>query len=82
MGTGANEYWDKWALTLTAIGKMGTRGGSRGDVGGASSPPAIFKHDFDECNFSIISNLFDKNKPYVLSTQGKWGCFGHGYSLD
>ena len=24
MGTGANENWDKWALTLTAIGEMGT----------------------------------------------------------
>ena len=24
MGTGRNENWDKWALTLTAIGEMGT----------------------------------------------------------
>ena len=26
MGTGANENWDKWALTFTAIGEMGTWG--------------------------------------------------------
>ena len=24
MRTGANENWDKWALTFTAIGEMGT----------------------------------------------------------
>ena len=32
----------------------------------ASSPLAIFKHDFDECSFSLISNLFDNNKSYAL----------------
>ena len=47
------------------------RGGFRGDVGDASSPPAIFKHFFDEYSFSIISNLFDKNKPYTLSTHNR-----------
>ena len=31
-------------------------------------PPAIFKHGFGEYSFSIISNLFDNNKPYALST--------------
>ena len=41
------------------------RGGSKRDVGNASSPPAIFKHVFDEYSFSIISNIFD-NKPYAL----------------
>ena len=45
------------------------RGGSRRDVGDASSPPAIFKHVFDEYSFSIILNLFDDNKPDALSTQ-------------
>ena len=27
------------------------------------SPPAILKHVFDEYNLSIISNLFNNNKP-------------------
>ena len=36
-----------------------SRGGSRRDVGDTSSPPAIFKHVFDEYSLSIISNLFD-----------------------
>ena len=35
------------------------RGRSRRDVGDASSPPAIFKHVFDEYSFSIISNVFE-----------------------
>ena len=47
------------------------RGGSRRDVGDAFSPPAIFKHVFDEYSFSIISNLFDNNKPYTLSTHNQ-----------
>ena len=34
-------------------------------------PPAIFKHIFGEHNFSIISNLFDNNKPYALSTHNR-----------
>ena len=29
----------------------------------------IFKYVFDVYNFSIISNLFDSDKPYALSTQ-------------
>ena len=47
------------------------RGGSRGGVGDASPPPAIFKHAFDEYNFSIISNLFDNSKPYALSAKAR-----------
>ena len=35
------------------------------------TPPTIFKHVFDEYNFSIISNLFDNNKPYTLSTHNR-----------
>ena len=35
--------------------------------GGCIPPPAIFKH-VDEYSFSTISNLFDNNKPYALST--------------
>ena len=31
--------------------------------GGCIPPPAIFKRVFDEYNFSIISSLFDNNKP-------------------
>ena len=34
-------------------------------------PPAIFKHVFNEFNFSIISNLFDNNKSYALSTHNR-----------
>ena len=34
-------------------------------------PPAIFKNAFDEYNFAIISNLFNSDKPYALSTQSK-----------
>ena len=47
------------------------RGGSRGNVGDASSPPAIFTDVFDGYSFSIISNLFDNNKPYALSTHNR-----------
>ena len=36
--------------------------------GEASSPPAIFKHVFDEYSFTVILILFDNNKPYALST--------------
>ena len=39
------------------------KGRSKRDVGDASSPPVIFKRVFDEYSFSIISNLFDNNKP-------------------
>ena len=31
-------------------------------------PPAIFKSLFDVYNFSIISNLFDRDKLYALTT--------------
>ena len=34
-------------------------------------PPPIFKNVFDVYNFCIISNLFDSNKPYALSTHNK-----------
>ena len=47
------------------------RGGSRGRCGGCIPPPAIFKHVFDKCSFSITSNLFDNNKPYALSTHNQ-----------
>ena len=33
--------------------------------------PAIFKVVLDVYNFSIISNLFDSDKPYVLSTHNR-----------
>ena len=39
------------------------RGGSRGGHGGRIPPPTILKHVFDEYNFSIVSNLFNNNKP-------------------
>ena len=39
--------------------------------GGCIPPPAIFKNVFDEYNFFIISNLFDYNKPYALSTHNR-----------
>ena len=43
-----------------------------GDVGDATPiPPAIFNNVFDKCNFFIISNLFDTNDLYALSTR-KW----------
>ena len=47
-------------------GRLAARGGSRG--GCTSFPPATFKNFFDEYIFSIISNLFDNNKPNVLHT--------------
>ena len=34
-------------------------------------PPAIFKNAFDVYTFSMISNLFDSNKPYALSTHNR-----------
>ena len=42
-----------------------------GGCEGCISPPAILKHVFDEYNFSTISNLFDNNKPYALSTHNR-----------
>ena len=41
----------------------------RGDVGRGDciSPPAIFKHVFDEYTFSTILKLFGNNKPYALT---------------
>ena len=45
------------------------RVGFRRDVGDASHPPTIFKHVFAEYSSSIISNLFDNNKSYALSTR-------------
>ena len=44
----------------------GSKSESRGDVG-VHPPPAIFMHVFDEYNFSIISNLFNNNKPQALT---------------
>ena len=50
---------------------VNSRGGSKGKEAGGSmgaSPlPTIFKNVFDGYNFSIISNLFNKNKPYPFS---------------
>ena len=46
-------------------------GADPGGCGGCIPPPAIFKHVFDEYNFSIISNLFDNNKAYALSTHNR-----------
>ena len=43
----------------------------REDEGDASPSPTIFKHAFDQYNFSIILNLFDNNKPYALSTHNQ-----------
>ena len=40
-----------------------------GDVGDASPVPAIFIYVFDDYNFSVISNLFDSNRPEALSSQ-------------
>ena len=34
-------------------------------------PPVIFKTVFYAYNFSIVSNLFDSNKPYPLSTHNR-----------
>ena len=42
------------------------------DPGGRMrDPPASFKHVFDVYNFSIISNIFDSDKPYALSTYNR-----------
>ena len=53
-------------------------GGSRvcvcvwgGGGGRCIPPPAILKHVFDEYNFSIISNLFNNNKPHAQSTNNR-----------
>ena len=46
------------------------------DVGGGIrvfTLPALFNYIFDKYNFSIISNLFDNNKLYALSTHN-WKC--------
>ena len=41
-------------------------------MGGCIPPPsAIFKHVFDEYNFSKISYLFDNNKPFAPSTHNR-----------
>ena len=40
-------------------------------MGDAFPPPAVFNNIFDECSFSIISNFFDNNDSYALSTH-KW----------
>ena len=34
-------------------------------------PPAIFKHAFDEYNFSLILNFFNSNKPHAQSTHNR-----------
>ena len=34
-------------------------------------PPAILENVFDVYNFSLISSLFDSNKPYAISTQNQ-----------
>ena len=48
------------------------RGGSMGvGWGECILPPVIFKNVFDEYNFSIISNLFDSNKPNAFSTHNR-----------
>ena len=43
----------------------------RGEFREDAPPPAIFKHVFDECSFSIILNLFDDNKPDALSSHNR-----------
>ena len=47
------------------------QGRIQGGMWGCIPPPAIFKHVFDEYNFSMISNLFHYNKPYALSTHNR-----------
>ena len=37
------------------------------DEGYVFTSPAFFNFVFDKCNFSIISSLFDDNKPNELS---------------
>ena len=34
-------------------------------------PPAIFKNIFDVYNFSVVTNLFDSDKPCALSTHNR-----------
>ena len=58
---------DGWHSSKTHCYQCG-QGRIQGEVEGASPPPALFKHVIDEYNFSIISKLFDNNKPYALST--------------
>ena len=38
------------------------RGGSKEGMWEMYPPTAIIKHVFEECNFSIMSNLFNNNK--------------------
>ena len=38
---------------------------------GTHLPPVIFRTVFDAYNFFIVSNLFDSNKPYALSTHNR-----------
>ena len=46
----------------------------RGRCYGCIPPPAILKNVFHEYNFSIISNLFDNNKPNALSKHKSTMC--------
>ena len=43
----------------------------QGEMWGMHPPPVNFKHVFDEHSFSIISNLFDNNKPYAPSAHNR-----------
>ena len=53
-------------------GKQGIlKEANSGGMSGMHPPPAIFQHVFDEYKFFIISNLFDNNKPYALSTHNR-----------
>ena len=38
------------------------------DKGYAFTSTVLFNYVFDVYTFSVISNVFDNNKPYVLST--------------
>ena len=55
-------------LVSAAYGQGWTRGGR---IRVMILPPAIFNNAFDIHNFFIISNLFDSNKPYTLSTHNR-----------
>ena len=51
---------------------------ARADLGGRMRgmqlcilPSAIFKNVFDVNNFSIVSNFFDRDKPYAISTHNQ-----------
>ena len=48
-----------------------SRGGSRKGGGKCIPPLAIFKHGFNEFKFFIITNFFENNKPYALSTHNR-----------